>query len=306
MTHTSETASSSSEFTAIKHDIVKELFLKTADQTYVVARWCFLNRLYLDFYWNANHGLEKLLKAVLLINGRSAKLATDGKPYSHNVPKLFEAVRSIALGLLPATLTRPADLHMEHWRDESIDDFLQRLNELGQADNRYNIFGFSQQPEDIYKLDMVVFAVRQLCIPLDAPYWGRRQDAPSDKTFRQMLVEHPKAVLRRVGTKFYDLIGRKGTEAVREAALTHNLPFAPADFDHGVLPSFSSADNPVLYRRILVYSDGGTQNAADAIGLAGVCDWLLANVQLSPDVKGQILAAKSKLVAQAKKGEHHD
>lgn len=67
---------------------------------------------------------------------------------------------------------------------------------------------------------MVVFAVRQLCVPLEAPYWGRRQDAPNDKTFRQMLVEHPRAVLRRVGTKFYDLIGRRGTEAVREALTT--------------------------------------------------------------------------------------
>ena len=33
-----------------------------------------------------------------------------------------------------------------------------------------------------------------------------------------------------------------------------------------------------------------------------VCDWLLDNVQLSHPPKGQILAAKSKLIAQAKKG----
>lgn len=51
------------QFTAIKHDIVKELFLKTADQTYVVTRWCFLNRLYLDFNWNSAHSLEKLAQS---------------------------------------------------------------------------------------------------------------------------------------------------------------------------------------------------------------------------------------------------
>jgi hypothetical protein len=78
MTNTPEVTVSESQFTAIKHDIVKELFLKTADQTYVVACWCFLNRLYLDFYWNAAHALEKLFKAVLLVNGRSAKLGADG------------------------------------------------------------------------------------------------------------------------------------------------------------------------------------------------------------------------------------
>jgi len=67
-------SSATDEFTTIKHDIAKELFLKTADQTCVVAHWCFLNRLYLDFYWNALHALEKHLKAVLLMNGLSAKL----------------------------------------------------------------------------------------------------------------------------------------------------------------------------------------------------------------------------------------
>lgn len=306
MTNTREVTVSESQFTAIKHDIVKELFLKTADQTYVVARWCFLNGLYLDFYWNALHALEKYLKAVLLMNGGSAKMAADGAAYSHDLVKLFEAVGSIASNLLPSTLARPADLQMPHWRDESVDDFLRRLNDLGRAENRYNVFGFSQQLGDLHKLDMVVFAVRQLCVPLDAPFWGRRQDAPNDKTFRQMLVEHPKAVLRRVGTKFYDLIGRKGTIAVRDAALTHNLPFAPADFDHGELRTGSSADNPVLYRRLLVYAENGTQSAEDAAGLADICDWLIEGVQLSPAVKAEIHAAKSKLMAQARRHAHRD
>lgn len=306
MTHASDPAALASQFTAIKHDIIKELFLKTADQTYVVARWCFLNGLYLDFYWNALHALEKYLKAVLLMNGKSAKIAADGAAYSHDLEKLFGAVRSIAPDLLPATLTQPAELQIRHWRDESVDDFLKRLNDLGRAENRYNIFGFSQQPEDLHKLDMVVFAVRQLCVPLDAPFWGRRQDAPNDKTFRQMLAEHPKAVLRRVGTKFYDLAGRKGTTVVREAALTHNLPFAPAGFDHGELRSGSSADNPVLYRRLLVYADNGTQNAEDAEGLADICDWLIESAQLSPAVKAEINAAKSKLMAQARRHARRD
>jgi len=153
MTSDSKTTSPANEFTVIKHDIVRELFLKTADQTYVVARWCFLNRLYLDFYWNAVHALEKHLKAVLLMNGRSAKGPPSGPTYGHNVVKLFAEVRSLAPTLLPALLTRPDELQIRHWRDEPVEDFLKRLNDLGQADNRYNIFGVSQQPEDIYKLD---------------------------------------------------------------------------------------------------------------------------------------------------------
>lgn len=292
---------SASELTAIKHDIIEQLFLKTADQTYVVARWCFLNQLYLDFYWNAVHGLEKHLKAVLLMNGCSAKAPAGGPAYGHNVVKLFEAVRSLAPTLLPTILTRPEDLQIRHWRDETLKDFLKRIYDLGQAENRYNIFGFSQQPENLHKLDMVVFTIRKLCVPLDAPYFSRRPDRPDDKSFRQMLAEHPGTVLRRVGTRFYELIGRKGTEAVRRAALTHNLPFALPDYDHGELRNRWSGDNPVLYRRIIVYAESGTQRGDDALGLAQICEWLITNVQLSSDVKGQIQAAKNKLLAQSRK-----
>ena len=58
MTQSRGAPASARELTAVKHDIIKELFLKTGHQTYVIAGWCFLNQLYLDFYWNAVHGLE--------------------------------------------------------------------------------------------------------------------------------------------------------------------------------------------------------------------------------------------------------
>jgi hypothetical protein len=115
MTTASDTSSSASQFAAIRHDIIKELFLKTADQTYVVARWCVLNRLYLDFYWNAALGLERLVKAVLLMNGQSSKAGGDGKPYSHDIVKLYEAVRLIGPTLLPVMLTQPTGLHITRY-----------------------------------------------------------------------------------------------------------------------------------------------------------------------------------------------
>lgn len=92
------------------------------------------------------HALEKHLKTVLLMNGLSARIAADGGAYSHDLVKLFEVVRSIAPNLLPAMLTRPPDLQIRHWRDESVDDFLKRLNDLGRAENRYNIFGSRSSP----------------------------------------------------------------------------------------------------------------------------------------------------------------
>ena len=70
------------ELDVLKNNVVKELFLKTADQTYVVARWCFLNRLYLEFYWNGLHAVEKYLKAALLLNGPRVQACPRARPAS--------------------------------------------------------------------------------------------------------------------------------------------------------------------------------------------------------------------------------
>ncbi|MFB9265079.1 hypothetical protein ACFFWD_18300 [Bradyrhizobium erythrophlei] len=42
-------------------------------------------------------------------------------------------------------------------------DFVALLHRDGQADNRYQLFGYSRQPEDLWKLDQVVFSVRRTC-----------------------------------------------------------------------------------------------------------------------------------------------
>ncbi|TIW78900.1 MAG: hypothetical protein E5V52_15730, partial [Mesorhizobium sp.] len=136
---------------ASKSDIIRELFMKTADQTYVVARWCFLNRLYLDFYWNGLHAFEKYLKASLLFNDRSAiSPTTKGKEYGHNIERLFAEVRKYAGPLIPKDLKKPSDLQISRWQPESAAKFVERLNRLGDPNNRYNMFGFSQRPDDIY------------------------------------------------------------------------------------------------------------------------------------------------------------
>ena len=63
--------------------ITDELFIRTADENYIAARWCAINRLHTDFAWLAVHALEKYLKAVLLYNGMSTK--TQG----HDIVRLY-------------------------------------------------------------------------------------------------------------------------------------------------------------------------------------------------------------------------
>jgi HEPN domain-containing protein len=84
-----------------KHSLVDEFFIKTADDNYVVARWCADNGMDVDFFWLALHCLEKYLKAALVLNGRSAK------NYGHNIKALYADVHPLAPELLPITLTIP-------------------------------------------------------------------------------------------------------------------------------------------------------------------------------------------------------
>src|ERR1700687_1899526 len=96
---------------AEKQSIIDELFIKTADDNYVTARWCFHQNLNVDFFWLAVHCVEKYLKASLLLNGENVK------KQSHDIVMMFPAVRALAPELLPTTLTKP-DKNMpdQFWR----------------------------------------------------------------------------------------------------------------------------------------------------------------------------------------------
>src|SRR5664280_152097 len=120
-----------------KHSIVNELFINTADDNYISARWCFHESLNVDFFWLSVHCLEKYMKAVLLLNGRTSK------SYHHDIVKLYSDVKPLAPELLPTILSKPkAALSDNYLRDEDIKKFVERLHRDGQADNRYQLYGY--------------------------------------------------------------------------------------------------------------------------------------------------------------------
>src|ERR1039457_4959 len=119
-----------SELDVQKFGLVRELFVDTADDNYILSRWSYKESLNVDFSWLAVHALEKYYKAALLINGRSGKsfIDADGKErsLSHNIVALHEQVKTFADELLPFAMIRPNGLG-SHWHAESTDAFLARL-----------------------------------------------------------------------------------------------------------------------------------------------------------------------------------
>ena len=276
--------------------IVRELFVDTADDNYITARWCFFEALNVDYFWLAVHAIEKYMKAALLLNGHSAKGYRDktGKfrHYRHNIVALYEQVRSFASDLLPSTLARPHDLDISHWRDETPQAFIQRFHDNGNADNRYQIFGFVQHREDLFKLDAMVFSLRRLCVPLDGYYMAKHRPGTSNWTYRDILTQQPDYWSVIVGCKLKKTSEGKRGEPLRDVLLTFNFPFAPDEFPHGRMRSRTSSQNPVLWRSILDplqrAPDGPTRTTATQLR-----DWVLEKIPLPKDVAKELRQART-------------
>ena len=256
---------------ASKNNLVHELFVRTADENYITARWCAINRLNTDFLWLAVHALEKYLKAVLLVNGGTSK------GYGHDIVRLYADVRALAGPLLPDRLQKPADLDIHHWFERSADDFIAHLLRNGNADNRYLIYGWVTRSEDLHMLDATVFAVRRLICPLDSRMFPRNDPGAPTVTHRDILTRQPE-YYGRMAMPLDDLVRAKDESHARRAALNLNMAFAPEDYPHEPMRGGSSSRNPVIIRRILgpLESDD-PRRATEGVEIAR---WFLANVQV--------------------------
>lgn len=269
-------------FRAAQTSIVKEMFLHTADENYIVARWSTVHGLQTDFLWNALHALEKYMKAVLLLNGVSGDA-------SHDIVDLFEQAKKIAGPLLPSDLPKPANLDIHHWRKTTADEFIARLNDYGSASNRYLVLGWATTDQDVHLLDALVFAIRRLAWRLDDPYLPQCGASISSPTFRDILTKQPR-FCQPQGETLEKLINGKDSE-LRHAALNLNMPFAPENYPHTPVKSGSVARHPVLGRRILdALASDDVDWVKEGIDLA---DWVLANIRVPKPIKLEIIAARN-------------
>ncbi len=283
----------SSDRDVLKNNIVTETFVDTADQNYLIARWAYHRGMFTDFFWNSVHSIEKYFKASLLLNGRSGKSDGSGKAYGHDLVKLLDAVSSYAGDLIPEELGQPEELANLSWRKESFADYIARLNKLGDANNRYNIYGYVQRWEDLSHLDQVVFSIRRLAFKLDAyPFMGRPDSLGSQpKTVREMLARFPDYSPRSNTSRLYKLLGAKGDDELRASGLRMNFVFAPDGYDHGLdkIKIGTSASNSVLYRRIVAPAQSASCTLQDAEA-ADLADWVVENISLPKLVKEELLS----------------
>lgn len=263
-----------------KGSIIREMFVRTADENYIVARWSFQNNLLVDFLWNSAHALEKYLKAALLFNDMPAK---DG----HSLLDPYKRLQVIAGDLLPLTVTKPTHLGIDRWQDMSPRNILETLERYGNPDNRYLTHGFVKFGYFIHMVDAMVWHIRRLGIPLNSAF-PDGNTVETSGTYRDYLRAHPdhgghfSMPLEEISTKV-------DTPPYR-ALLNLNFPFAPVGFDHQPIPADISMRNPVLEWGLLTpLSSDAAEDARKGYQLA---EWLLANTKHSRAVKEQIRAAQ--------------
>jgi hypothetical protein len=305
---------------ATKSNIIRELFVRTADENYITARWCALNNFYTDFLWLSLHALEKYLKAVLLANGRTSKVDAAGQLYKHGIDRLYADVKVIAGSLLPDQMTKPASLNNSYWVDRSAVEFIAHLSRNGNADNRYLLYGYVTHSQDLYMLDQIVFSVRRLICPLDNIIPFGNGTISATITFREALTKNPQYYARMFmpldniifsPSQAYDTFSTSGpfrrlwTAVVltvrhcfcaaetsagddaspRTAVLNGNWAFAPPGFPHTPLREGSSARNPAILRYVLEpLGSTDPHHAAEGIKVA---EWLLDNVVIPKGPAGE-------------------
>ena len=279
----------------LKNSIVYDMYLDTADQNYVVARWCFQQNLAVDFLWNATHCLEKTMKAVLLLNGQSGTRQANDQPfYGHNLKLMFPKISELVGNLLPNLLIRPNEIDNDlHWHTESVEQFVGRISMDGDAHNRYQVYGHTLHSADLYKFDRVFYAIRRLCCPLDSYLFGNIRHNQPTFTFRQQLGRNANYMPHWRNSRLARLIGAKASADLRHAVLNHNLMFAP-DYDHRGLSWGSSSLNPVLWRRLLLPAEQ-CANDEDRGDLIELFNWVLKNIGLPPGVQAQLRNERDRL-----------
>ena len=263
--------------------IVRSMFIDTADNNYLVARWCFHNDLLNDFYWNALHALEKYLKSILLLNGKSAKANRN-----HNLSNLLDKAHKITGNLIPVNrkLFVSDETNPIMRNKETLKEFIKRLDEFGNAENRYNVFGIEQMPTDLFKLDTCAFYLRRLVLSLNKiPQHAIPENR--DKSFKQILEEDQKLIIEWGKSALSKRL--KNSESLFEIFYQSNVAFshyAPDNFEHKPYSIKFSLTAPALSN--LGSHDLSMEKTANIETKRELCCWVKANIQLSKSVEKEI------------------
>jgi hypothetical protein len=242
--------------------VAYEMFLDTADLNYVGARSAYFEQRDWDFWWLTLHALEKYLKTVLLVNGRSAR---EG---GHEIPRLLGQLSMIDSRLAPPPLVRPRVSGLDNWTASSIETFIKRLNAYGSPSNRYGQYGYSLTTDDLLKADQLI-------------YWVRRHARPLTTHKIDWIAELAKSpTLWLLGRGPLEKVAaRSAHDRGRRSLVELNAAFFPNRRHRAITWRHSATSSPIrAWADRLVESANGSAERARA---REVVQWIVENIYLA-------------------------
>lgn len=166
----------------------QKMFAGAALHDHVVARWAFFNGIYRHFTWNACQAIEKYLKCIILLN------SCEQIKNNHKIVELLKDAVQCSSGLiqhqfdlaqhaLPSRLTDFPCSRVEGC-DETTENYIFRLDSVGNVDTRYRQKNSRVLPLDLVKLDVLCNRLRRLCVPLE-------HSTPAGETYFELLRDDP-------------------------------------------------------------------------------------------------------------------
>ena len=245
-----------------KRLIVYDCFVFPAKQDHILAIFCHKIGFMLQFYSSASQSIEKLLKASLLLNGKSAK------SQGHDLVKLFREVEQYASNFFPNHLNAPAELkNRVQWANEPPVKFLERIKRFTSPDAKYGVYGWSCFYEDIFKMNNLILYAMPTAYDLDEiirfgdTEWKPRDELLMDSEFRGDILSG---------------IDIDPDTSLRDILLRGNFCFAPKDYDHGDNLPLKSTHGIAAIEEVLASND------------AEWAQWVVDNIKLPDDLEEKL------------------
>ncbi|MFZ2619265.1 MAG: hypothetical protein WAX89_00095 [Alphaproteobacteria bacterium] len=258
------------------NDAIMRMFVCTADENYMLARKASFMGLYTDFWWLSLHAVEKYLKAILLFDGYSAK---EG---NHKIGQIFNKTKQHGLLVLKEIIKPNIGVpntnffEDEFWKQMTVEQFIQRLEEMGNAGQRYLVGNTRYFHCDLHYVDALVWIIRRCCRPpvrTDSILW---KDCLEQDTIYWKLG--PNTPLENI------MFSNNPAHAELRQALTYiNGPFAEAENQEVSKFIFNtSIKNSPLSLRALELKEFKSSVAQEMLV------WLLENVTLNKEIEKEL------------------
>jgi hypothetical protein len=175
------------------------------------------------------------------------------------------------------------------WRSETFEEFIGRLYLDGKAHNRYQLYGYTKMPDDLWKLDQLVFSIRRICW-LDVNVMGEDLPGGPRLSNREELKAAPDRWV--LHSRFEDALNGKLGEEVKKAAETWNFPFTPENYAHPKMSFSLETRDSVFIRRVF---DPLRAGAAEFQKSDKLWTWVKDNIKLPPGCIPKIAEERERL-----------